>query len=63
MKGTLSASKPSVVVLIGLQPLVREGRQHVKRDQRQESIQQETPDRRRPRRRESEICVPRQLVL
>src|SRR6202790_4547003 len=41
MKGTASASEPGVVVLMGLQPLMHEGRHHVKRDQCQNPIQEE----------------------
>src|ERR1035438_35851 len=41
MKGTASASEPTIVMLIGFQPLMHERRHHVNRDQRQEPVEEE----------------------
>src|SRR5664279_4891229 len=38
MKGTLRAAEPCVVVLVGFEPLMREGCQHVKSDQGQNCL-------------------------
>jgi hypothetical protein len=38
VKGKLCFPEPTVAMLVGLQPLMHEGRHHVKRDQGEESI-------------------------